>query len=90
MRDLIDRQAAIEAVNTWDWLEMYLPIHFKKLLEELPSAEKRGRWVKWTRYTIGPDYKAVAYEYTCSECGAEHRPTYDYCPSCGSRNEIDK
>lgn len=37
--DLISRQAAIDAMATWDWQEMYLPIHFKQLLEELPSAQ---------------------------------------------------
>lgn len=42
MDDLISRQAAIDAMATWDWQELYLPIHFKQLLEELPSvsAEK--------------------------------------------------
>lgn len=37
--DLISRQAAIDAMATWDWQEMYLPIHFKQLLEELPAAQ---------------------------------------------------
>ena len=39
MSDLIDRQAAIEAMSAWDWQELYLPIHFKQLLEELPSVQ---------------------------------------------------
>ena len=39
MSDLIDRQAAIDAMSSWDWQELYLPIHFKQLLEELPSAQ---------------------------------------------------
>lgn len=39
MNDLIERQAAIDAMATWDWQELYLPIHFKQLLEELPSAQ---------------------------------------------------
>lgn len=37
--DLISRQAAIDAMATWDWQELYLPIHFKQLLEELPSVQ---------------------------------------------------
>ena len=36
--DCISRQAAIDALATWDWQELYLPIHFKQLLEELPPA----------------------------------------------------
>lgn len=37
--DCISRQAAIDAMATWDWQELYLPTHFKQLLEELPSAQ---------------------------------------------------
>ena len=37
--DNISRQAAIEAMNEWDWQELYLPIHFKQLLEELPTIK---------------------------------------------------
>lgn len=37
--DAISRQAAIDAMATWDWQELYLPIHFKQLLEELPSFQ---------------------------------------------------
>ena len=45
MSDLIDRQVAIDALATWDWQELYLPIHFKQLLEELPSAEPERKWI---------------------------------------------
>lgn len=38
-RDYISRQAAMDAMETWDWQELYLPIHFKQLLEELPPAQ---------------------------------------------------
>lgn len=43
--DLISRQDAIDAMAKWDWQELYLPIHFKQLLEELPSVstEKPNR-----------------------------------------------
>ena len=39
MDDLISRQDAINAMATWEWQELYLPIHFKQLLEDLPSAQ---------------------------------------------------
>ena len=38
MSDTIYRQAAIDAMASWDLQELYLPIHFKQVLEELPSA----------------------------------------------------
>lgn len=44
--DAISRQAVLDAMATWDWQELYLPIHFKQLLENLPSvscSEKPNR-----------------------------------------------
>ena len=39
MDDLISRQAAIDAVRTWDQGKAYLPIEFRELVEGLPSVE---------------------------------------------------
>ena len=39
MDDLISRQDAINAMATWEWQELYLPIHFKQLLDDLPTAQ---------------------------------------------------
>lgn len=40
MSDLISREQAIDAMSAWEWQELYLPVHFKQLLEELPSAQE--------------------------------------------------
>ena len=93
MSDLIERQAAIDAMAKWDWQELYLPIHFKQLLEELPpvSTEKTGRW-EWNQY----DYNPNLGNWHCSECGSiviecvpkkdpSGVPLYKYCPQCGCR-----
>ena len=37
--DTISRQDAIDAMKTWDWQELYLPIHFKQLLDDVPSVD---------------------------------------------------
>jgi len=39
--DYISREVAIEEMQTWDWQELYLPIHFKQILEQLPDADVR-------------------------------------------------
>lgn len=39
---------------------------------------KTGMW------TIN-DCHAAVYKYHCSECGANHRARYDFCPSCGAK-----
>lgn len=36
---LLSQNAILEAMNAWDWQELYLPIHFKQLLEEVPPAQ---------------------------------------------------
>ena len=82
----ISRQAAIDAMATWDWQELYLPIHFKQLLEELPSVstEKTGRWIK-SRDSYGNNH------FTCPFCEHDIATKYagtwndNYCPNCGAR-----
>ena len=53
-------------------------------LQEVQAERKMGKW------TIN-DCHAAVYKYHCSECGANHRARYDYCPSCGAdmRGEQD-
>ena len=89
MTDLIDRQAAIDAIE-----EMQIPIMRSEFSEEqfvftgmsealraikdLPSAQPRkGKWIKENPYS-------GIYRYACSECYAHHRARYDFCPSCGA------
>ena len=38
--DLISRTDLLNELEKWDWQDTYLPIHFKELVDELPSAEK--------------------------------------------------
>lgn len=72
MSDLIDRQAAIDALGD---------AHFKNygnaimVIQSLPSAEpvRHGKWI----------FNAPWYK--CSECGAERLCAERYCPNCGAR-----
>ena len=84
-RELIDRAAALAGVAGWDWQELYLPAHFKQVIEDCPTVEerRRGRW------TI-EDCHAATYKYCCSNCGAHHRALYDYCPTCGARMDAEE
>ena len=45
MSDLISRQAVLDELEKWDWQELYLPIHFKQILDDVPSAENKGEWI---------------------------------------------
>lgn len=44
---------------------------------EAVKAERKGHW--------NNAYALTEYRYRCSECFANHRARYDYCPSCGAR-----
>lgn len=59
-----------------------------KEMMELPSAERKGKWIKQHGYYDGDVY------YECSECGEEfcfldgctpEDNLHFYCPNCGAR-----
>lgn len=39
--DLISRQAVLDELDKWDWQDLYLPIHFKQILDDIPSVENK-------------------------------------------------
>lgn len=97
MNDLIDRQAAIDALytcrdtQTIQTTSGYEFIDFEQaenLIDELPSAQKRGKWVRhWSRPGVYADLC-----WHCSACGGRTNMSwahiyYKYCPYCGARME---
>ena len=48
MSDLISRQAVLDELEKWDWQELYLPIHFKQILDDVQSVENKGEWIPIT------------------------------------------
>ena len=89
MDDIISRQAAIEAVmnhyrvgdkpqnEEMDWCA--------KMLNELPTAEKKGKWIPVTNGRGGHECDQC-HEYAPSwQTGEEHLT--NYCPNCGARME---
>ena len=85
MDDLISRRAAIDALVkrthlTWEHLKVIYPM--LDVFEELPSAERRG---KWESIVIGGE----VWGTQCSECHAIDlygKPAY--CPNCGSKMDL--
>ena len=88
MNDLISRQAAIDALVKHSYLIRYdfgftsiengmTITGIKQALSELPSAERRGRWIdgKCNRCGTHAPYWAMASTYYLSE----------YCPNCGAK-----
>lgn len=36
---MIDRDELYEALSQWDWQDLYLPVHFKEMVDELPAVD---------------------------------------------------
>ena len=51
------------------------------LLENLPSAERRGRW------TFDIDNRGWSWDkpYVCDQCGEWVEKEFKFCPNCGAR-----
>ena len=67
MSDLIEREAAINAICT-EGCGMCAEV-----LKELPGVGRRGHWIP-TKTKISP--------YQCSECKQYSDYHYDFCPRC--------
>ena len=72
--DLIDRQAAIDALRQREWLTEDAKEILEDVLTQLPSAqpERKGKWLN-----VSMDYGE------CSECG-HYGITTNFCPVCGA------
>lgn len=99
MSDLISRKAAKERLEWYESEEYMHPgfirtAHALRILDELPSAERTGRWSEAER--------PKAERFYCSECGGcAYQPwigkrternnvcKYKFCPNCGAKMEAD-
>ena len=58
-------------------------------IDTIPTIEpgrKTGKWI-YVECIDGEGLGAVAWK--CSECGEIYKNDYNYCPHCGSRNEVE-
>lgn len=89
MDDLIRRQDALDTIDRYYCNSMRM----RSAIQFLPSAEterKKGKWIQNKQYED---------RYKCSSCGREawfprrmsvFIEDYNFCPNCGSRNEVQK
>ena len=96
--DLISRKAVLDELEKWDWQDLYLPIHFKQILDDIPSADVRpnihGHWIK-----INSGDEDFPESIVCDRCNHENSHldfnehnepigkvfvTSNFCPNCGA------
>ena len=96
MSDLIDRQAAIDALKGCycggedscgePWI---YENHAVKAIEQLPPIQpKRGRWIKLDMHRGMADHKCTACEQECYVPTCMGEPMYAFCPNCGAKMEV--
>lgn len=93
MDDLISRQAAIDAICEHGvdlerrGITVLAVVNHKQvtvdLLEELPSAERHGRW----EHLGGDEWFCTACGHVITTEGSWERPWQKYCEECGARME---
>lgn len=103
MDDLISRQAALDAIdkNRQDLLSLgmdgaeHVLVHYgRRVIEELPTTEKVGKWKRYNTYRGDDTSGYVDPDWRCSECGKRANinecfmyDLTDFCPNCGARME---
>ena len=99
MSDLIDRQAAIEALEVkymsfGIFREQRAASQCIDVIKNLPSAQLTGRWI-----VVSDGYgngEATACICECSECKdtiwvyKKSDRKWKYCPNCGVRMEVEE
>ena len=97
MSDLIDRQAALDALKSrqdngkGDISRFYNTIiqHDIEAIEQLPPIQpKRGRWIKLDMHRGMADHKCTACKQECYVPTCMGEPMYAYCPNCGAKMEV--
>ena len=87
MSDLIDRQNVLKAlcgvckIHDSDPCQVGDICIFYKTLENVPSAEKTGKWIPFSTLN------AMFY---CSSCGQWGEEYWHYCPNCGASMNLEK
>lgn len=92
MSDLINRQAAIDAINKLEYPSSLVDV--KRIIVKLPSAQpvRHGKWMKSTE-------RNKEWWWFCSNCqehyfeddlymNEKHFP--NYCPHCGAKMEAEQ
>ena len=102
MRDLIERQAAIDAIENeqmkimrsdWaiDQAKFSAMSEIRALIAELPSVstEKTGHWILLDECSNSGYYCSECHKKVVKEGWSETVKKIKFCPNCGARMEVE-
>lgn len=88
--DTISRQAAIDtalrAISDLKGKDVNRDEYIISEMEEIPSAERRGRW----EHLGGDEWFCTACAHVITTEGSWERPWQKYCEECGARMEVSE
>lgn len=83
--DLISRQAVLDELEKWDWQDLYLPIHFKQILDDVPSVENKGEWIYLDECANSGYYCSICHKKLVKDGWSDTVKKINFCPNCGAR-----
>lgn len=88
MRDLISRQAAIDAVEA----AIGFDTRYYWAIKDLPSVHPMRKKGKWRRISADKYVQHATAFYRCLECGLDSIGETNFCPNCGAdmRGDADE
>lgn len=93
MNNMIFRDDVYKELSLWDWQDLYLPVHFKELIDDIPDApqwtpikfrpmneEEKQYWEEHYGYKFGDDYDGTMFDCPMPDDGDE----VWVCSKCGN------
>lgn len=93
MNGLIKRDDIYKELSSWDWQDLYLPVHFKEMVDGIPDApqwipvkfrpmdeEEKQYWEEHYGYKFGEDFDCKMFDCPMPEDGQE----VWVCSKCGN------
>lgn len=93
MNNMIFRDDVYKELSLWDWQDLYLPVHFKELIDDIPDApqwipvkfrpmdeEEKQYWEEHYGYKFDEDFDCKMFDCPMPEDGQE----VWVCSKCGN------
>lgn len=85
MSNMIFRDDVYKELSLWDWQDLYLPVHFKELVDDVEDAM---RWIPITYRPMNEEEKKYWEEHYDYDFGEDYDGTMFDCPMPDDGDEV--